>query len=316
MDVKESFKETRKRLIAAYKLLEGDTISRKQFEALRKLVKGVNSDLDEALEKCSKALKKLELVSKKKIIPLSMKAIPEKTEKQKKRKKVLVLFLKRWKKLKRTVKKVGGAYESGESGQAESVGEQAQGLGKQLFLAKGKLAVLTAVAAAVIGGVFYFTSQKTPEVTETSVTQKSTQEKKMVQVSPPVLEIGSDGEVVTSEGEEYDDSALSFVVEEGSYEKIGDKAKWGIHVHRESDETRATGTHIPAGGAVVSAELRSNSEVFPLTGTVSEFDAWVRWTQSVPQETTELYITDIQGELPWARFDQERWKGKALATSE
>jgi hypothetical protein len=312
MDVRE----IRKRTIAAYKLFEGDTISRKKFDAIRKLIKGINSDLDDALEKCSKALKNLELVSKKKVIPLSMKAIPEKTEKQKKRKKVLLLFLRRWKKLKRTVKKLSGAYEKGESGETDSVGEQAQGLGKQLFFAKGKFAALMAVTVAAIGGVFYFTSQKTPEVTDTSMTQKSTEEKKMVKVSPPVLVVGSEGEEATSNGEVFDDSAPSYVVEEGSYEEVEGKAMWGIHVHRESDETRAAGTHIPAGGAVVSAELRSDSGVVPLTGVVSEFDAWVRWTQSIPQDTTGLYITDIQGELPWARFDQERWRGKALATSE
>ncbi|MCH7951501.1 hypothetical protein IH980_02085 [Patescibacteria group bacterium] len=293
-------KETRKRLIAAYKLLSEETTTRHKFESIRSLIQGVNPQIDRALESCSKALKELEKVRKRKLIDLTAKRLPEKTEKQKKRKKVLLLFLKRWKKLKRTVKRVSGEYQKGREGEVEAPTEQVTGLGKSLALAKGPLVVLTTIAVAAVGGFMYLRSSRTPTVAEP------------VQQSPTVV---TEKKIVEESGVE-DDSVLSYWVKEGAVDvdAAGAQTIWGIHIHKEDTGIRQRGEDVPAMGAVVTAELRSQSGTTPLSGTVGA-DGWVRWTEPLPTQETGLYIIEVKGELPWSSTNQLAWENRPLASS-
>lgn len=144
--------DTRKRLLAAEKLLRGNTTTIAKFNSLRKLIKGINPKLDQALSSASKALAKVEQVKKKKVIKLVADALPEKTKRQKKRKKALLLFLKYYKQLKSEVKRVQKLLKS-QSGQQSSLADKTLATSKIAALAKGPLGTITIAATIIAAGL-------------------------------------------------------------------------------------------------------------------------------------------------------------------
>lgn len=278
-------KKIAKKVRAAYSLLNQKTTSRKKFEAIRKLVKGINPKIDKELRATSFALKRIEKFKRGKVIELATEALPENTKEEKKRKIAIILFWRYYKQLKREVGRV--RKELGlKKKQKLSTEDRLLGAGKLVAFAKGPWGLITLVAALIVaGGILVGGNKKAPETTT---------EKKLTE-------------------EVFDDSGPSYWIEEGEAYLANNQVNWGIHIHEESDETRASNVHVPATGAEVIVELRSKSGVTTLSGTVDEI-AWAAWDQAIPDSKTEMYIVDIKDKLPWAKTDQKRWKNTPLAT--
>ncbi len=137
-----------KRLRAADELLSEKTTSLQKFESVRKMVKGINKDLDEKLEKTSRALKDFDKVKKDKWIELGAEKLPENTKEQKKKKKALLLLIRRWKSLRSEVKRVSKEFEAMR--ESELKVEKANNVRKLVTQAKGPLGLITLVAVGLV----------------------------------------------------------------------------------------------------------------------------------------------------------------------
>lgn len=147
-----NYKEYRKRLLAADKLLRQKTTSRRKFESIRKLIKGINPTIDGHLAKISKTLKKLDKIKKHKVIDLTLEHLPEKTKEQKKRKKLLFLLIRNWKKLGREVKKLEKEIQQQQNNQTPTA-DKITGMGRVAALAKGPLGAVTIAATIIAVGI-------------------------------------------------------------------------------------------------------------------------------------------------------------------
>lgn len=142
--------DARKRLLAAEKLLKGETTSREKVESVRTLVNGINPKLDKILDQVHQALKRVEQVQDQKIIELTADNLPENTEKQKKRKRALLLFIRWWKSVKSEVKRVKKEFEADSPNIAKG--------SRIVGLAKGPLGVITGLAAIIAAGIIALNS--------------------------------------------------------------------------------------------------------------------------------------------------------------
>jgi hypothetical protein len=152
------FKDIKKRILAAEKLLNESSTTRQKFESIRKLIRGLDKNLDEHLEAASKVFSKLGKVYQKKIIDLGLEHLPDKTEKDKKRKKYLLLFLKYWKQLKAEVKRVKKELAK-QSAHKKNFKTQTSSFAKITATAKGPLGLVTAAATLIAGGWLYLEKQ-------------------------------------------------------------------------------------------------------------------------------------------------------------
>src|SRR5689334_9803947 len=100
--------QVKDRIIAAQKLLSTPSLDKETFGAVQSLLKGINPKVDIVLDTCSKSFNQLQKIQNMEIIELTAESIPETTEKDKKRKKYLLLFIKYWKQLKSEVGRVQG----------------------------------------------------------------------------------------------------------------------------------------------------------------------------------------------------------------
>ncbi|OGY17913.1 MAG: hypothetical protein A2784_01800 [Candidatus Chisholmbacteria bacterium RIFCSPHIGHO2_01_FULL_48_12] len=137
--------DTRKRLLAADKLLRGETTTRQKFESARILIKGINPKVDRAVDEVHKVLRRLEQIQDQKLIELTADNLPENTDKQKKRKRALLLLLKWWKELKSEVKRVKHELEAESPNIAKG--------GRIVGLAKGPLGIITGAAVIIAAGL-------------------------------------------------------------------------------------------------------------------------------------------------------------------
>ncbi len=142
--------DTKSRLKAARELLRADTTTSEKLEEIEKLLHGINPKIDKTLLSAAAVLKKIEQVQEQAVIELTAERLPEKTEKQKKRKKYLLLFLKYWDDLKDEVERVRTELQSSDSNVVKG--------GKIAGLAKGPLGAITAVAAVIAGGLVLLNS--------------------------------------------------------------------------------------------------------------------------------------------------------------
>lgn len=134
------------KLLAANRLLNNETTSREKFEHIRTLIKGLNPKLDKTLENCSKALSKIEDLKEGDILELSAENLAENTEKEKRRKKALLFFIKNYRDLQNEVKRAQS--ELGES-KGKSGSENVQSIAKLLTSFKGAFGLITVVAIIV-----------------------------------------------------------------------------------------------------------------------------------------------------------------------
>ncbi|OGV93527.1 hypothetical protein A3B57_00065 [Microgenomates group bacterium RIFCSPLOWO2_01_FULL_47_10] len=141
-----------KRIQAVWEICRQPTLSRKNFNALREIIGGLNPALDQKCAQIAKIWGKIDQIKKQEIIDLTLENLPAKTQQDKKRKKLLLLFLKGWKDLKSEVDRVKTELES-QAGQPKSA--QAASAGRIAAFAKGPFGVLTAAAAIIAAGLIY-----------------------------------------------------------------------------------------------------------------------------------------------------------------
>jgi hypothetical protein len=128
---------------AAQDLLNESTTTLEKVQSLLVLLKGTNKKLDALLTQCQTACAAVELASAGALVELSAQGMPEETDEQKKRKKVLLLFIKSWEDLKTEVARVQAELDLGHSVQDSSFWKNT------LSHAKGPVAVITLVAIGI-----------------------------------------------------------------------------------------------------------------------------------------------------------------------
>src|SRR3989344_1709252 len=167
MSVNLNSKQLIDHLGQAQTLLDSDATSKAKFNALRKLIKGANPELDRHLLTISKTLTQIDQFQQGKIINLTAAHLPSQTKEQKRRKKLLLLLLRQWRQLN----------SEGERRQLQLTQTSGSGnasghsLGKILAGAKGPLGLVTLTAVAIIAGSAYLNSHSTTLVIENSACQ-------------------------------------------------------------------------------------------------------------------------------------------------
>lgn len=141
-------KNLRDKILAAEKILHEDAATKDKFESLQKLLRGANPQVDKALDAVSDAWDKLERFQDGDHVHLTAEHMPEKNEKQKKRKKALLLFIRRWKNLKKEVKRFQGAVESGQEDMSNEA--RAETFGRKAMSVKGITGALALVVLGVV----------------------------------------------------------------------------------------------------------------------------------------------------------------------
>ncbi len=152
--------QNRERFLAAHKLLLGDSTTLDKFESARSLIKGLDPKIDNALEKCASALSKIEDLQKGEIIQLAPELLGEETEKQKKRKKALILFLKNYKELRSEVERVKSELQNPDQSKTKSASGQVSTFAKIASFAKGPFGIVTAIALVIAVGLIFVNNQK------------------------------------------------------------------------------------------------------------------------------------------------------------
>src|SRR3989344_1543301 len=140
-------KESHKRIIAAQALLLEQTTSKEKFEHVRTLLTGINPQLDSALERCAEGISMLDKLVKGDVISLTAENLSENTEEEKRRKRMLLLFIQGWKDLKNEVARVEKELSQDSS---PTSGERASAWGRVLGVAKGPLGIITLVAVGIV----------------------------------------------------------------------------------------------------------------------------------------------------------------------
>ncbi len=141
---------THEKINAAYLLLQTDRITIDAFEHVRTVLKGIHPDIDRKLDVCSKLLGKLKKVQSGDVITLSVEALPEDLDEEKKRKKALLLFINSIKNLKSEIKRVEAEFTHA-TGNDTSQQNQIKSSTRILARAKGPLGIITLAAVLVIG---------------------------------------------------------------------------------------------------------------------------------------------------------------------
>lgn len=141
----------KEKIDAALQLLLEETTTFTKFEKIRILIKGINPQIDKTLSTCSDVVKKIKKIQKGEIIELSLGALPENTEEQKKRKKYLLLFLFSWKDLRGEVAKVQKLYQQQSSDGKMTAQEHLASASKLTATAKGPFGLITALAVVIVG---------------------------------------------------------------------------------------------------------------------------------------------------------------------
>lgn len=142
-------KDKSKKLLAVGELLSVETTSKEKLTAIGHLIKGVDPVLEEKYNKCVTILNNLdEALKATDVIELVADKLPGHTPEQKKRKKVLLLFITAFKDLGSEVKRLEREMERGsESG---SKAGKASGIARVLAFAKGPLGIVTIAAVAIV----------------------------------------------------------------------------------------------------------------------------------------------------------------------
>lgn len=144
-------KTNREKIDAAMQLLFEDTTTVAKFEKTRTLLKGINPKIDHTLETCSKGLKTLKRLQTGDIIELTATNLPEHTEREKKRKKYLLLFISSWKNLKGEVARVEKLYKEQNADGKTTTQEHLATAGKLAAASKGPFGLITGLAVVIAG---------------------------------------------------------------------------------------------------------------------------------------------------------------------
>lgn len=139
------YKKIEKRLLAANVILSGDSLDRTAFASLKTLLSGIHPKIDTSLSAADKAFFHIDSIQKGDVISLTVDAIPAHTPEEKKRKKLILLFLKYWRDLGSEVARV-----EKEMSEAKQHGDSGSAMAKLMATAKGPLGVITLIAAGIV----------------------------------------------------------------------------------------------------------------------------------------------------------------------
>ncbi len=144
-----NYNETKKKFNAAKDLLSGSSTTSTKVRAALALLKGLHPDIDTKLAMCDEHLAAIEKLEGGSLIELSAEALPEETEEQKKRKRLLLLFIRSWDDLKSEVARVEKEFDNAKNNNGGQ-GSGGMPMWKRILsAAKGPLAIVTVVAIAI-----------------------------------------------------------------------------------------------------------------------------------------------------------------------
>ena len=173
--------KSREKILAAYDLLQGDLTTIQKFESVQILIRGASPKIDNILGKLSKIHSDISKLEQGGVVEFTAENLPDKTEKDKKRKKALLLFLKNWNQLKSEVERVRNEIEKIQS---DSSSQNLTSATNILARAKGPLGIIT-IAAVVIVGVGLFLNAKMPkEVPQMEKIETSSPSQSKEKISP------------------------------------------------------------------------------------------------------------------------------------
>jgi len=142
------------RLAVASKLLLGQTSSIDKLLSLKELISGIDARIDQKLKASFKILENISHLEKGEFIELTATNLPEKTEEEKKRKKVLILFIKSIKALKGEIERVKNTFETPKDQQKIS------DFAKIFAFPKGPFGAITAAAIVIVSLLTAFNTLK------------------------------------------------------------------------------------------------------------------------------------------------------------
>ena len=145
-----------KKILAAYDLLQGDSITIEKFESIRILIHGISPKIDKLLASLSTIRADIQKLKQGDIIDLTAENLPEETQEDKKRKKVLLLFIRNWNQLKSEVERVKGELEKSHGDSSETL----ESTSNILARAKGPLGIVTVAAVVIAAAGLLLTVQK------------------------------------------------------------------------------------------------------------------------------------------------------------
>lgn len=148
--------DTRERFAAAQKIFSESSSTVEKLRSIRGLLKGVHPGIDNKLAEYDRYLDMLEDIEQGSYIQLSAKTLPEETEKDKKRKAALLLFLKSRNDLEKEMARVSAEFEKSDAGARDP--SVWMNIAKS---AKGPLGIITVLAVA---GTLLHTTAVTVEV--------------------------------------------------------------------------------------------------------------------------------------------------------
>lgn len=137
----------REKILALERILSAESTTLDKVESVAALLKGYHPQVDEKLSQVSKHLTTLRNLQEGNVVEISAERLPEGTEKEKRRKRLVLLFLKSLRELKAEVERVGGEIDAREKG--EQTGTES--FGKIVALAKGPFGIISIVAIIVVG---------------------------------------------------------------------------------------------------------------------------------------------------------------------
>ncbi len=140
MDTKSLFS---KKLEAALSLLDKSSTTTEQVESLIELLKDIDPKIDKKLKLLSQSFSGLKNLLEGDIIELSAELIPENTERDKKRKKALLFFIRNWKLLKSEVERAQSQIGSKEDVSTNNINQI-------LAKARGPFGIITVSALALV----------------------------------------------------------------------------------------------------------------------------------------------------------------------
>ncbi|KKU87661.1 MAG: hypothetical protein UY16_C0021G0011 [Candidatus Gottesmanbacteria bacterium GW2011_GWA2_47_9] len=142
------YQTAKEKLEAAQTLLDTDATSKDKLDSIASLLTGINPTLDRVLGDTTAAFEALGKLESGDVIDLALEHAPVTSQKDKKRKKAFLLFLKYWKELKSEVARVQAEFDSQR--QSTSSSETLKGFGRVVGAAKGPLGLITIAAIAAV----------------------------------------------------------------------------------------------------------------------------------------------------------------------
>ncbi len=150
------------KFLSAQSILLEDTTSVEKLKTIKELVYGDNHNVDKGFEKCTKALDTILKLQEGDVVALTIGNLPEGTEKDKKRKKALLLLIRNLKDLKGEVDRTYSELSS-DDGETKSLKQQTRTFGRIFAFSKGPFAIVTMVAVVIVVVYLILGSQAEPK---------------------------------------------------------------------------------------------------------------------------------------------------------